>query len=555
MLLIEKWKKKLIICLIGLVAFNFSINKVKANNFEYSWNYNYSNKISTIEYHEYLNQIIFKFDNSFNRENFIIPITENYFAIAWAGENFYVYQSESPLYYVVSGTSSYFDNSNYDISVSYVKNFSSGNILTQNNVVNTNDRYISLPGYLGNLQSWEQIYINHDLYGRRMSYNENNLYMIKNLSSHIINYNYVWDYEYKSSQFGINPMEFFDLYFGQNEFQKQIHYKIQVTDLNSFENCGYNCGGIEILGFDYAYMVQDNNDFFQWQVGNIPGFYIDHYSSSMPTFENGIWTLDGIINLQFDNSIYDNIKSIRISVKFSNALNYKVDLYFDENDDVHDYTTDIYTYNQYGKDKKHLNRTKFSHDSQYFSLFTNLSSLSDFLLVQPIETLKAEEAYYFNTSSRSYVESMYRHNDSFYIKDAFFDKFDYTIGTDNMLGVYLRSYLDTPNTYYWLYIADDTYFSYSNTSLNLSYIDYENNVSSGVSNPPNSQADDLSFKGSLQPFFHFVDELTATRIFMNNSFETIYFSLPYMVRMCLELACHCGCIYILLRMLGWGDDD
>ena len=150
-------------------------NKVKA---DYSSPYTYSSRIngrwvdftSQIIYDNVNNQVRFVFDNSYNRNDFVVDIVHDYFVVYWENSDFYILQSDYPM----TKRGMYdIDNSNYNIYVAYVKNFNGGNILTQSTTLCTDNTGIPM-NY--NIREWKQIYTNFDIY-----YNDNSLYLEKNV--------------------------------------------------------------------------------------------------------------------------------------------------------------------------------------------------------------------------------------------------------------------------------------------------------------------------------------------------------------------------------------
>lgn len=359
---------------------------------------------------------------------------------------------------------------------------------------------------------------------------------------------------YNSSENNGNSLKYIDIYFNKENFQKKIKYELNFNDYNSEIESAFEFELAEISSFEIAYLIKDENSFYKWIKNNDIGVYIDHDTSSIPKNDGTGFELTGVISLIYDDSVYSNIEQIKVSIGFSSAFNYSYSYY--DNSNVTENDIDDYYSNMLGVNGR-LYRNK-QYD-KYSVISTKQEMIKDTILVEYINTDYHLYLEYFDTNLGSYIESsMLVTSDYFLIKNRDFEKYQYKIGTSIEKGLYLMNYLYHNNnknidSYYWFYVSLGVEY-YNTNYLDESYY-YDNNgeIDQNIIQNPNSETDNIKFSDTFRPFFGLVDDLEATRILFNDSFKIIYYSLPRMITLCLELLCHAICMAVLLQMLGWGD--
>lgn len=351
-----------------------------------------------------------------------------------------------------------------------------------------------------------------------------------------------------------NSLKYIDIYFNKEDFQKQIKYELNYNDYNSEIESSFEYELAEISSFEIAYLVKDENGFYKWTKNNDIGVYIDHDTSSIPKNDGTGFDLTGIISLIYDDSVYSNIEQIKVSIGLSSAFKYSYSYY--DNSSVTENDIDDYYSNMLGTNGRLYRNKQYE---KYSVISTKEDLIKDTILVEYVNTDYHLYLEYFDTNLGSYIDSsMLVTSDYFLIKNRDFEKYQYKIGTSIEKGLYLMNYLyhnsnENLGSYYWFYVSLNVEYYNTNYLDESYYYDNTGEIDQNIIQNPNSETDNIKFSDTFRPFFSLVDDLEATRILFNDSFKIIYYSLPRMITLCLELLCHAICVVVLLQMLGWGD--
>lgn len=359
---------------------------------------------------------------------------------------------------------------------------------------------------------------------------------------------------YSSEENNGNSLKYIDIYFNKEDFQKQIKYELNYNDYNSEIESAFEFELAEISSFEIAYLIKDESGFYKWTKNNDIGVYIDHDTSSIPKNDGTGFNLTGIISLIYDDSVYSNIEQIKVSVGLSSAFKYSYSYY--DNSNITETDIDDYYSNMLGTNGRLYRNKQYE---KYSVISTKENLIKDTILVEYINTDYHLYLEYFDTNLGSYIDSsMLVTSDYFLIKNRDFEKYQYKIGTSIEKGLYLMNYLyhnnnENVDSYYWFYVSLDVEYYNTNYLDESYYYDNTGEIDQNIIQNPNSETDNIKFSDTFRPFFGLVDDLEATRILFNDSFKILYYSLPRMITLCLELLCHAICVVVLLQMLGWGD--
>jgi len=357
-------------------------------------------------------------------------------------------------------------------------------------------------------------------------------------------------YSYLDNNMG--SLKYLDLYFDKSDFQKEIDFSLIFNDNNSYDSCGFDCDLASVTGFDIAYLIKDENNMYKWVKNNQIGVSLD--IDELPPNNGNGFILNSKIILKFDETVYSNVEQVKVSINLNSAFNFSYEYY--DNSSITENNIDDYYSNMLGTNGRLYRNKQYE---KYSVISTKESLIKDTILVEYINTDYHLYLEYFDTNLGSYIDSsMLVTSDYFLIKNRDFEKYQYKIGTSIEKGLYLMNYLYHNNnknvdSYYWFYISLDVEYYNTNYLDESYYYDNTGEIDQNIIQNPNSETDNIKFSDTFRPFFSLVDDLEATRILFNDSFKIIYYSLPRMITLCLELLCHAICVVVLLQMLGWGD--
>lgn len=365
---------------------------------------------------------------------------------------------------------------------------------------------------------------------------------------------------YSYLQDGANNLKYIDLYFNSVDFNKNINYKLEYYDMNNYNTCGFNCEKAEINSFEIAYLINDNG-LYKWVKNNDIGAYIDHNASDISIIynDNG-FVLDGVISLNFDNTIYSNIEQIKISIGLSSAFNYTWRYY--DNSNITPFDIDEYFNSMLGKNGNRLYRNILYEKYAVFSTNQekiNVDLLNEYVSLTNDKNTNYLYVRYYDTYIKSYIEDDYIITiNNFYTKNRDMEKYNFDIGTIDNRGFYIMNYLyhklgSNGLKFYYFYIPLDLSYSKTDYLDTAIYIDSNNVISNGIVQNPKDENDNLLFSDNFRKFDILISELEETRIFCNDAFNTIYMHIPLLIRIVIEFAFNILCIKVLFEMLGYGD--
>ena len=357
-------------------------------------------------------------------------------------------------------------------------------------------------------------------------------------------------FSYNNSEMS-NPIRYIDLYFDQEDLQKEINFELKLEDYFNYSSCSY-CEYLNIDKFEFSYLTKDENGLYKWNNLSNVGNYVDYDGEKFPRNEDGTgFVLTGRINLAYDTSLYD-FEKIRVSIKLSNAYNFKY-TYSDNSNITTENIDEYYHYMMYNTE--HLNRIE-GGSTKYTVLTTTKEEIKSALVVQYVNTDKWLYAEYFDTLNHTYLENSALYQDHYIFSDKEIGKATFTIGKNNSRGLYLMNYLyqrdnKNLNSKYYFYIFDD--ISYSNTDYldEAPFYDNEGNFNTGVTSNPNYESDNLHFIDNFRSIFKFLEELKVTSNTFNYMWNSFYNVMPQIVQAFLIFATHILCILIFMKIVGY----
>ena len=348
-----------------------------------------------------------------------------------------------------------------------------------------------------------------------------------------------------------NPIRYIDLYFDQEDLQKEINFELKLEDYFNYSSCSY-CEYLNIDKFEFSYLTKDENGLYKWNNLSSVGNYVDYDGEKFPRNEDGTgFVLTGRINLTYDTSLY-NFEKIRVSIKLSNAYNFKY-TYSDNSNITIENIDEYYHYMMYNTE--HLNRIE-GGSTKYTVLTTTKEEIKSALIIQYVNTDKWLYAEYFDTLNHTYLENSALYQDHYIFSDKEIGKATFTIGKNNSRGLYLMNYLyqrdnKNLNSKYYFYIFDD--ISYSDTDYldEAPFYDNEGNFNTGVTSNPNYESDNLHFIDNFRSIFKFLEELKVTSNTFNYMWNSFYNVMPQIVQAFLIFATHILCILIFMKIVGY----